>query len=855
MNKKPEDILVILLPIFLISEIASAPKIESDSNKLSHLASALIEFFDSVESLNDQFFSLEAILKARGSVNLSQFSEYITTLSNLKISNFDNTMTIPHFMPNELSFLWPYYALVRQKLLSESQKIYIDPENLYKIRVMILTQHQEMIEYSRLSTEVSNIIITHFRHLTRIVDLLFYIAIFKEKCPKIYTLFFNATPSEDKFALIKHVFKTIKNYEKIFHIFHSDSASTDSSDSELTMIHKNYVFIKYAGEELKVFVSRKLSSGQSHDDQEYLDNKTLNNPNFSAFMKSALSTLSKIENKTVPIKKESKGDGKKEYNPIQTPSLPFTVIQYSERPHFDKNVDEADQIFYQKSHIREPSNILNQDEDPFNPLSVKPKDVPSYARQIIRAKAYSAFVTKSKLPLLASYKLPTLSQLSFLVQSITQEPFSSPATNNDMHRILFLGSLITGIYTPRLVHLLIRSTSENNHTIDVIKGSMLYITLTNNIIDRVNEANKKIFIKPKNIMTYKLPYLLSQAFNILIRKQELLQTFDEIIYKDEINSYLDQLPFKIHFTLNFISEIGLTYQRHEFDPGTHAMLCTSRIQQDDVAKLTYRTTKQISQRFSNWLMKFSSKIGSEEALSKALNLRSSISSGIAFNDIFTGFGLSPKDEVVKQFLSEIFHLIQQCSDINIRFNLFGIYLRFAMSILLGTRTFDQSADFSRISFETGVLILSEKAQTELAGARIIPVCDLMKKLILNYIEYSKEIETSQPIIRPQFVFNEKIEKINNDSLVSFIATFFPDEKFLIEFTKSVSLNIGRHIVSSKAESTPDISSFCLEAFMGHHIAGAEHFGKFSNFDLPDYLNTMKKMQERLINLYDIRMIR
>ena len=56
----------------------------------------------------------------------------------------------------------------------------------------------------------------------------------------------------------------------------------------------------------------------------------------------------------------------------------------------------------------------------------------------------------------------------------------------------------------------------------------------------------------------------------------------------------------------------------------------------------------------------------------------------------------------------------------------------------------------------------------------------MKKLILNYIEYSKEIETSQPIIRPQFVFNEKIEKINNDSLVSFIATFFPDEKFLIE---------------------------------------------------------------------------
>ena len=76
------------------------------------------------------------------------------------------------------------------------------------------------------------------------------------------------------------------------------------------------------------------------------------------------------------------------------------------------------------------------------------------------------------------------------------------------------------------------------------------------------------------------------------------------------------------------------------------------------------------------------------------------------------------------------------------------------------------------------------------------------------------------------------------------------QKYLIEFLDSAPMNIGRHIISKYAVET-NLNGFYLEAFLGHYVSGAEHFGTFSNLNFKNYVQTMREFLSQIAEIYGI----
>jgi len=95
-----------------------------------------------------------------------------------------------------------------------------------------------------------------------------------------------------------------------------------------------------------------------------------------------------------------------------------------------------------------------------------------------------------------------------------------------------------------------------------------------------------------------------------------------------------------------------------------------------------------------------------------------------------------KKEAFSKFLNQIEKILkkERRLDKYTRFNLYSIYVRFLLSLLLGTRDFKQSVDLNRISWTLDVLMIKEKGRYKNSGYREVPLTPLIKQIIQNYLE-------------------------------------------------------------------------------------------------------------------------
>jgi hypothetical protein len=291
----------------------------------------------------------------------------------------------------------------------------------------------------------------------------------------------------------------------------------------------------------------------------------------------------------------------------------------------------------------------------------------------------------------------------------------------------------------------------------------------------------------------------------------------------------------------------------------NAMFAMGKFQQNDKPRMHYHTTPTQSVIHSKWLEKYSEMLRTESLLANAMGLRNYHPKKVSKEDNIklTGTKKCIKDEKLTLFFKELSPLYLKTNNIFIKHNLLTIHLRYAMSILLGTREYNGSDNFSQISYTMGVMITSEKAQTELSGVRIIPMCQTISKMIQSYICYCQthfDITPLQPFLfkdetlapyPSDMTFKSAMKEFATDTLTG------PMYDNVAEFVKSVPLNIGRYIASNHTEYM-GMNYHYLEAYLGHYFAGAEQHGKFSSMDTQLYISVISSMTESFARRYGIR---
>jgi hypothetical protein len=276
------------------------------------------------------------------------------------------------------------------------------------------------------------------------------------------------------------------------------------------------------------------------------------------------------------------------------------------------------------------------------------------------------------------------------------------------------------------------------------------------------------------------------------------------------------------------------------------MFCTAIYSQNDTAKMAYASINKKTDYFSDYIQYLYEALEIENVLGSYLNIKMKSShSTVVKERIYAGSNLLVRDNKVMDFFHKLYDLIYCELDQYKKFNYISIYVRYAMSLLVGTRTFEDSANMKDISRSLKVMKLSEKAETKLSGLRIIPLCNEILELIQYYQQSCEKFALDNTkfylFINEQFLLmsRERVEKYQ----------LFEGD--ILEFLKKVPLNFGRHVFT-KFAIEQGVAQDYIDAFLGHYSAGLEQVGIYSSLDIPMYIDTIRETTSRLAVLYGVK---
>ncbi|ADR35448.1 hypothetical protein Sulku_2800 (plasmid) [Sulfuricurvum kujiense DSM 16994] len=851
----------ILLPFLADDEVLN----ECNSK---HTATALVQFLQMVSSMEDDANVFQSILESAKVTDTMNLAQYRNSVMNLVVDKQLTSLKQYKKQFNSEQLIYVYYALSKQILART-----LDPENSKEVKFiyqMTLTLHRYILLYvTKKSTPIQTSIKDTTKNLIRINDILLNVLGNKHLVPHLYDWLFSGHETLNSIDFYLHIVRMIVNHPNTF-VLYGGGKNSD---------HK-YLKIERGSESFQIdFSGRVSNAGAKKKKSDHTQNKDISgiesaanpsdqayNINYSGFFKDAKKHIETIiEAKPGKSENSKSGNGGNSYERHPTPPEPFEVFNESIIPALFNDIDYADQAFYPKESSRFPHTIKFLED--VESLSEEKKKPPTLRQQMKHCKAFSAAVTKYRLLLTTDYDTPTLSQLSFFLQTLLEKPFtknkvdSTLYSEQDIQRIMLVACIVTGIEYDRLIQILERSSNSRNR-VEIIKEKYLHLQLDESLQVQ-DDLNENLFHKTERNITYKLPYILDLLLDDVIKHFNQYHFLKNANQKEFIESYIQDMAVKIHFKPKDLWRLSLTYRREELTSDVNAMYAMGKFQQNDKPRMHYHTTPKRSVIHSKWLEKYSEILGTESLLATAMGLNPYQPKPVSkeTGTELTGSKKYIKDESLTLFFKEISSLYFKTNDPYIKHNLLSIHLRYAMSVLLGTREYNGSDHFSKISYSIGVMITSEKAQTELSGTRIIPMCKTIVDMIRNYIHYCQlhfKITPLQPFLfrsisktkdwKPypsEITFKASMKEFTSDML---IASMYDN---ISTFIRDVPLNIGRYIASNHFEKM-GLNYHYLEAYLGHYFAGAEQHGKFSSMDTQEYIRSIANMTESFAHRYGIR---
>jgi len=502
--------------------------------------------------------------------------------------------------------------------------------------------------------------------------------------------------------------------------------------------------------------------------------------------------------------------------------------------HLSKN--RAEQI---EQHSREM--IINRD--------VEYEHIPNAFRQRLRNRAISANITKNNLISSKSYDLPPKALLKEFINFL----FNKEKKNQDskVYNIIFIFGVLSGQSYDRTIAIL----NNKSDLIGVnLKKNEIWTKINKDLFSR--KINEIYFENNVKRVYFQIPYLVSLA---LAQAKKHIKQSDDKYESDEFKKkYLQYLKdsesnfYKtININFNYIHRMSIAYMREQGQEDLSAMFCTAIYSQNETAKIAYASIHSSVEYYSDYIEKMYIELDIHKALAVFLDLKNfskQNKSKILDHREYSGSNLLVKKIVSQSFFSKLFDLVQVEKCKYRKFNYIAIYVRYSLSILAGTRTFNDSASLEDISYEFKIMKLSEKSQTKIAGMRIIPLSDTALSLIKFYQEECKKLSLD---IKSFYIFyNEDFESLTADNINSLTDI----NEQIKEFINNVPLNFGRHIFTKYAIER-GITSNYIDAFLGHYSAGLEQFGIYSTLDYPAYINKITNLTNMLAKIYNIKILR
>ena len=707
----------------------------------------------------------------------------------------------PHQLKSK-AYLWPYYSLYFSLGLY-SKKIKID-KDIEKIIHLVFLYHYN---YELcLQTDTENLLYKLEQlslSLTRVIEILYYIKV------------------NDSAETYKKYFDTYNN-DLFLHFLEEVDIIEINKFKVVSKKSKNY--IRYSETDKKYFdieVTRVLNK------TEYIVDTILKHHKlYIDFLSGNLDLSRKIE---------------------KIEKLRLT----------SKVRDSADEVQQKLDNIKVAPSLLSDNRAEIIEQTSKEilvqrdsNEAGNLFLQRLRNRAYSANITKHNLISTKHYDIPSLSLLKEFILDLFENKDKKvdgvSEEEESIFKIIFLFGVLIGQSYYRGVRILLEDFDDIKIKFD---KEEMWTKINKNLFSKATDKN--FFEKKVGDIYFSIPYLLSLALVKIqktIRRNE--QNYLSEATEQKYNYYFDErmkLFYKtIHINIKRIDFLSRAYLTQQGFENISIMFCTAIYSQNDTAKMAYASINKKTDYFSDYIQYLYEALEIENVLGSYLNIKMKSSySTVVKERIYAGSNLLVRDNKVMDFFHQLYDLIYYELDQYKKFNYISIYVRYAMSLLVGTRTFEDSANMKDISRSLKVMKLTEKAETKLSGLRIIPLCDEILELIQYYQQSCEKFDLDNTqfylFINEQFLLlsREKVEKYQ----------LFEGD--ILEFIKKVPLNFGRHVFT-KFAIEQGVAQDYIDAFLGHYSAGLEQVGIYSSLDIPMYIDTIRDTTSRLATLYGVK---
>jgi len=478
------------------------------------------------------------------------------------------------------------------------------------------------------------------------------------------------------------------------------------------------------------------------------------------------------------------------------------------------------------------------------------KEAGNLFRQRLQNKAYSANVTKQNLITTKHYDIPPLSLLKEFISNLFIKDNTKKALtkSEEVFIIVFIFGVLTGQSYNRTIRIMLEDFDEIKIKLD---KKEMWTKINKNLFSKVRDQD--FFEKKVGDVYFSIPYMLSLSLTKIKKiinqdKQYYLSDNSEQEYHNYFAEKMKLYYKTIHINtkrIDFLPRAYLTQQGYE---NISTMFCTAIYSQNDTAKMAYASINKKTDYFSDYIQYLYDALDIESVLGHYLNIKMKSSRVTVVKErTYAGSNLLVKKEKVVDFFNKLNNLIYYEEDRYKKFTYISIYVRYAMGLLVGTRTFEDSADMENISYLLKVMKLSEKAETKLSGLRIIPLCDEILELILYYQQSCKEFYLDKT--KFHLFLNDRFVLLSQKNLEKYVL----DDDRISKFLQNVPLNFGRHIFT-KFAIEQGIAQDYIDAFLGHYSAGLEQIGIYSSLDIPMYIESIRETTSNLASLYGVKML-
>lgn len=458
--------------------------------------------------------------------------------------------------------------------------------------------------------------------------------------------------------------------------------------------------------------------------------------------------------------------------------------------------------------------------------------------------AISAAIAKNKLQLPSLYTIPSIGFLSkfcrFLIERMKDEV-------DQYYYGLFVISVLMGIKPEQTVKLFFGNKKfvSDNNTVELL--------ISDEYFAKYERFDEKVGIVTKDAITYKIPF---EFIHLIDTLYDLKVPYDEERFRQAIRKIKKDFQKKIHLNFQKIWHCSMIHKKilHK-NINTEIILATKNIDKNASPIIYYTATSSQMEEYSSWLIEYMELLGIKTHLQKHIFGKAFSSERVINTSDETTIVGSRKlvqQEVFIEFMQKIEKLLKERRlDRYTRFNIYSIYVRYTLGLLLGTRDFGKSVDLGRISWKHNVIIIQEKGKEKNSGYRCIPLSELAKTIIRNYLDTLEKFGiTTKAVVL--FDGKNTVSLTLNTMKKAFRRFgFFKKHTELYEMLDLIPLNLGRHLITSMATEA-GIHQDDMNAFMGHAVNGGELLGRFSMHNTQKYRSVFSVILNEITRTYKLK---